>query len=313
MVTPCDVARIHDRDHTRIASVPPMSTRTGALRVVTLNAATFFEPDWEARRHELVAWLARLETDVVCLQEIHRVDGGPHTAEWVAEHADGRWWCAFGGVPLPPEMAHGRAVEFGPAVLSRWPIDEQAGFALPVNPRPVKWEAYRFRMGLLHVRTNGIDVFSVHLEPPPDQGAHRCTQARFVADRIEERRDRTSPLPPILCGDFNAEPDSDEIRFLRGLTALGGGNAYFQEAWSAVGRTDPGWTWDNRNPLASRLNVPNKRVDYVFVGDTFLRSGGTGLIASAELAFHEPLTDRLASDHFGVVVDVGWPGRPQRS
>jgi hypothetical protein len=32
-------------------------------------------------------------------------------------------------------------------------------------------------------------------------------------------------------------------------------------------------------------------------------------VRSAELAFHEPITGVLASDHFGLVVEVGWPAR----
>jgi hypothetical protein len=33
-----------------------------------------------------------------------------------------------------------------------------------------------------------------------------------------------------VMGDFNAEPDSDEIRFLRGLTGFGGPCVYFATA-----------------------------------------------------------------------------------
>ena len=42
-------------------------------------------------------------------------------------------------------------------------------------------------------------------------------------------------MPPILCGDFNAEPDSDEIRFLCSLTALDGRTTFFQDAWRVAG------------------------------------------------------------------------------
>jgi hypothetical protein len=42
----------------------------------------------------------------------------------------------------------------------------------------------------------------------------------------------------------------------------------------------------------------------VFVGDPWRRPAGAGLVEAADLAFHEPLTGTLASDHFGLVVDV---------
>ncbi len=58
------------------------------------------------------------------------------------------------------------------------------------------------------------------------------------------------------------------------------------------------------------MNIPRKRIDYVFVGDGFMREGSAGRALRAELAFHEPLTGTLASDHAGLVVDVAWPQRP---
>ena len=39
----------------------------------------------------------------------------------------------------------------------------------------------------------------------------------------------------ILCGDFNAQPDSDEIRFLSGFTVLEGRTTYYQDAWRVAG------------------------------------------------------------------------------
>ena len=117
-------------------------------------------------------------------------------------------------------------------------------------------------------------------------------------------------MPPILCGDFNAEPDGDEIRFLCSLTALDGRTTSFQDAWRAAGE-GPGYTQDWRaNAIADSMNVNRKRIDYVFVGDPFLRTGSAGRVLSASLAFHEPLTGVLASDHYGLSVDIVWPQRP---
>lgn len=117
-------------------------------------------------------------------------------------------------------------------------------------------------------------------------------------------------VPALLCGDFNAEPDSDEIRFLTSLTPLDDRTTFYQDAWRMAG-DGPGYTQDWRaNPIAASMNVNRKRIDYVFVGDPFLRVDGAGRIERAELAFHEPLTGIVASDHVGLVVDVRWPQRP---
>lgn len=88
-------------------------------------------------------------------------------------------------------------------------------------------------------------------------------------------------IPAILCGDFNAEPDSDEIRFLSSLAVIDGHTAFYQDAWRVAGE-GPGYTQDWRtNPVAAQMNVHRKRIDYVFVGDPYQRRGNAGRVVSA--------------------------------
>jgi len=290
------------------------------LRIVQLNAGSLLEPGWNERRHEIVAWLVHLRPDVICLQEVWEDEHTPNTAGWIAgELADDDWHWGFGGRPFVPSLWPDPGLRFGSAILSRWPIDATAYHALPVldddDPfvHGIPWE-------LLHARTAGLDVFSCHLAAPPQHGLHRRQQVLAIDEVIRAARadlDTMGPpghvrdaMPPILCGDFNAEPDSDEIRFLCSLTVLEGRTTYYQDAWRVAG-AGPGYTEEWRiNPIAASLNVPRKRVDYVFVGDPFLRRGAAGRVVSAELAFHEPRTGIVASDHAGLVVDVIWPDRP---
>lgn len=292
----------------------------GVLRVVQLNAGTLLEPGWDERRHEVVAWLDHLAPDVVCLQEVWESPSQPNTAGWIAEAVPGAgWhWC-FEGRPFAESLWPDPDMRFGSAVLSRWPIDEVAYHPLPVadgaDPMVggVPWE-------LVHARTAGLDVFSCHLAAAPRDAPHRRRQVLAIDEIVtaasgdgDERvglGKRRAGMPPIICGDFNAEPDSDEIRFLCGFTPLDGRTAYYQDAWRVAG-DGPGHTQDWRtHPLAAGLNVPRKRIDYVFVGDAFLRQGDAGRVLSADLAFHRPRAGTLASDHAGLVVDVVWPGRP---
>src|SRR5262249_35695414 len=123
---------------------------------------------------------------------------------------------------------------------------------------------------------------------------------------------RRAGMPPILAGDFNAGPDSDEIRFLPSLTMLEGRMTFYQDAWRVAGE-GPGYTQDWRtNRIAASLNVHRKRIDYVFVGDPFLRKGRAGRAVSAALAFDVPPTGGLASRPPGLVVDVVGPSRPHQ-
>ena len=282
------------------------------LRVVTLNAGTLFEPGWEQRRAEQAAWLDELDPDVVCLQELWRDDAHPCTAEWLVEHTDADWHWTFGGFPFPEELGAAQDLLFGSAILSHWPIDHHELHALPVDEAAAD-PMWRTRFELLHVVTAGAHVFSTHLAAPPAQAYHRVRQALFVDEIIRTAVDRRpSTMVPLLCGDFNAEPDSDEIRFLTSRATIDGRSTYYQDAWRSGGRTDPGYTGDPRtNPLCASFHVPPKRLDYVFVGDPWGRDGA-GVVEHVDLAFHEPRTGVLASDHYGLVVDVAWPAKPER-
>ena len=172
---------------------------------------------------------------------------------------------------------------------------------------------------LFHVRTAGIDLFSTHLAPAPEHGRHRLVQVAEIDRVIKATRgdrdvhrfgERREGLPPILCGDFNAEADSDEIRFLCGLTTLNDTTTFYQDAWRVAG-DGPGYTNDwKRNPFCAGLNVHRKRIDYVFVGDPFLRAGDAGRVLDVRLVADEPITGIVASDHFGVMATIVWPDRP---
>ena len=289
------------------------------LRIVQLNIGSWFEPDWDRRRHEIVAWLDELEPDVVCMEEAAESANVPNTAAWLAEHAAGTWNHVFGGAGFD-DPAYDQTLRWGPAVLSRWPIDAHQRFSLPLaaDPYPMLQAA---PWTLLHARTAGLDVFAVHLAAAPSDGLHRRVQVLAIDEHIRGIRGerdaqpppggRRSGMPPILCGDFNAEPDSDEIRFLCGLTSLDGRVAFFQDAWRIAGDGGPGLTQDWRtHPIAAALNVHRKRIDYVFVGDPFRRIGHAGRVLSARVVCDEPRTGIQASDHMGVCVEVSWPDRP---
>ena len=287
-----------------------------------LNIGSLLEPDWGRRRHEVVAWLDRLDPDIVCMQEVWQDDRHQNTAAWLVDQQPaGRWsWC-FGGFPAPAAFDPSRGFLFGSAILSRWTIAAHELFRLPGSDATTgnEWDAVELE--LLAARTAGVDVFCTHLAPMPQRASVRRQQVRFIDETVAAWRDAQSPLPPVLCGDFNAEPDSDEVRFLCGLTSVDGRDTWWQEAWRAVEPVEPGFTQHPSNPYYATFNLPPKRIDYVFVGDTWLvrdvgearndsRPTTRGRVLGASLAFHEPLTGTLASDHYGLVVDIGWPDRP---
>ena len=292
------------------------------LRVVQLNVGSLLEPGWAERRHEVVAWLRELRPDIACFQEVWEDDNTTNTAGWIVDQLpELAYQHAFGGAAFDPSLWPDPSLRFGSAVLSRWSIDASTYHRLPIDEDdPGDGIAAKVPWELLHVQTVGLDVFSCHLAAPPTDGLHRQRQVLAIDEIIREHRgdldqvgagrQRREAMPVVLCGDFNAEPDSDEIRFLCSLTTLDGRATYYQDAWRVAGE-GLGATQDWRtNDLADSMNVPRKRIDYVFVGDPFLRRGHAGRVLSASLAFHEQRTDIHASDHFGLCVDIAWPQRP---
>ena len=249
-----------------------------------------------------------LELDVLCLQEVLELESpmkeGTKLASQLDELGLEGMHRAFGLGHLMdgPWSARGHALRFGNAVLSRWPITTRHVEALPGA------DASDQQRSLLHAvvaRPAGpVDVFVTHLNWKADEGHIREAQVKHIARTVAERAPADGRHPPILCGDFNAEPGSDEIRYLRGLTRLGGeGSVRFVDAWEYAGER-PGHTFDPlRNPFARVYPRPGRRVDYVFVRGP-LRAGA-GVPQRAFLAFARPGPDGVhVSDHFGVCVDL---------
>jgi endonuclease/exonuclease/phosphatase family metal-dependent hydrolase len=297
---------------------PGMNT----LRVVTLNVGSLFEPHWERRAPRIARALAALEPDVVCLQEIADSSGRPNAAQEIVDaigdHGGDLTNLVYGGLPMVEGLYPDEPdLQFGSAVLSRFPVELVATHALPVDGEGTR--ASTMGWELVHARTAGLDIFSTHLCAAPTDANHRRVQVQEINRLIQETRtevdtDVWSPdrpeMPPILCGDFNAEPDSDEIRFLCGLTPLGGVDTFYQDSWRVAADGSVGHTNDWANPFGGNLNVHRKRIDYVFVGDPFLRRGSGGRVIEAHVVLDEEVDGVPLSDHLGVMALIAWPNSP---
>jgi endonuclease/exonuclease/phosphatase family metal-dependent hydrolase len=253
------------------------------LRVATLNLWGRNGP-WPDRLGLIRAELGRLSPRLVGLQEVMR-DEPPGTCQ--AEEI---------AAELGYEVAYSPAVTLragvqGNALLSTLPIREHRTFPLPtapgIEPRVLLYARVATEAG-------DLPVFVTHLDWQGDHGAARLAQVRFIASRVTSL---AGSLPAVIMGDFNAEPDSDEIRYLRGLHSVDGESVCFADAWIYGGDGSAGPTFCRVNDYARRAHVPSRRIDYIFTGD-----GGAPL--HTEVAFHTPVGEVWASDHFGLVSDV---------
>ena len=103
----------------------------------------------------------------------------------------------------------------GIGASSRWPIDSY-------EPRSLRGEDGAGVGEVLFARIVGdrgpIQLFVVMLDFPLHASAVRQAQVRQLASFIVESTQQRHPV--IVCGDFNAGADSDEIRMLTGRVRL---------------------------------------------------------------------------------------------
>lgn len=260
------------------------------LRCLTLNLWGRSPPIAE-RMAVVGAGLAGLRPDVVALQEVRVMPGTlPNQAETIAHAAGYQHVYA-----LATPVADG---EEGLALLSREPILEHTVLELP-HACPEE------RRILLSARVQrgerGVWVHTTHLNYRLGHGKQREDQVQAIEAAIAPRG---TDVPQVLMGDFNARPEADEIRWLRGLVTLGGRRTYFQDAWDRLHPGAAGWTWASANPYTAKLAFlePDRRIDYIFV--TPMRGDGRATVRSCEIVFRAPVAGVFASDHYGLVADV---------
>ncbi len=268
-----------------------MTDRSDLWRVATFNIWNRQGP-WTDRLPLIVAGLRELDLDVVALQEVLGFAGLPSQAH---EIAAGLGW----NVHHVPAWNVGGGLTFGNAILSPHALLD--GRSLPL-PSPPGLDTRTVAFARVDCAHGPMPVFATHLTYQHHHSDARCEQVRVLTDHVAELAPIDGP-PPVLLGDFNADPDSDEMRFLRGLTPLGGASVYFADAWTTTGN-DPvrGFTYDRENPYALRSREHSRRIDYIYVRGPGKHLCGEPL--SCSLALNTPTNDVWPSDHYAVVAEI---------
>lgn len=258
-----------------------------AVRVVTWNVWGRYG-DWVQRQEGIEASLAEASPDLVCMVESWST--GAVTQAGVTAARLGFEHSLFGGDWQQDDWTSGIGI------ASRWPVTKSDYRALTVengNPGSV-----------LFARIEGprgpIQLFGVMLDYPLDGSGVRQAQVRQLTDFIQEVTRRQHPT--VVCGDFNAGPDSDEIRMLTGRSLTAAPGLVFYDAWEVAGDGSPGITWSNRNPLAAVSMYPDRRFDYVF--SAWPRLGAVGHPLHCELLGVLGKDQPQLSDHYGVLADL---------
>ncbi len=257
---------------------------------MTWNLWWQFGP-WQARQPAIAAEFERVDPDVALLQEVWSDEGEDQAAQ-LAERS--------GRHVARTTNPEGEPQRFGNAILSRWPIRSSRMIRLPNEEGE---PSHRSALAATIETPAGPQLFTVtHLAWQYDAGPLRMRQLAEVVSLIDELREEGAEgPPPILAGDFNAVPESDEIRRLTGLSTPFVPGLIFTDCWAAVG-DGPGYTWTRDNPHSADALWPRRRLDYVFVA------------WPRQKPLSNPLTTRLAglgepgepvpSDHYAVVAEL---------
>jgi endonuclease/exonuclease/phosphatase family metal-dependent hydrolase len=256
-----------------------MTNKPSSLSILTLNVWNREGP-WPKRLPLIKSWIDRLQPDLVGLQE---VVGASHTQELLSGFGyHSEWMGTTSGI----------------AIAARWAIQARQEHWLPDDGKSSGGPALR---GMVNSPYGTIPFTCATTAFYMTHHGYKRERQMPALNEFARGRDKND-FPAILVGDFNTDPESAEIRYLKGLQSLQGGSAYWCDAWDHAGAGSKGTTWSKSNDFAAWAPWPNRRIDYIFVAQP--RLDGAGTIEHCSVVCNETVNDVWPSDHFGVFARV---------
>jgi len=275
------------------------------VRVMTWNVQGRLG-QWERRQNAISASISAAAPDLVLLQESWVEPNGHTQAALLAEeqgfHAHTAAELAgFDAYPSAPYWVVN-------AILSRWPLRPVRAVPLHDENGKPTWR-HALIVSVERPGAEGGPVLAVgtHLEHGVERSLTRQAQMEHllgeVATALGPRESWRDNLPAVVAGDFNAVPDSEELRRATGLSSPFVAEFVLVDAWDACGSTDRGATWSSENPLVPRRAVhPNRRLDYITT--TAPRQRGRGSFEWCRLSGCDAIDGVQPSDHYAVLAEV---------
>jgi endonuclease/exonuclease/phosphatase family metal-dependent hydrolase len=225
--------------------------------------------------------------DVITLQQAWSTDDRDQPAEIAAalglDHVE---VAPYAGPPGPD----GQRILL--AVISRWPLRDAISRPLP---SALARSQGRGTLGVIVDHPAGpLPVVTTHLNSSPTGSGDRVSEVRAVAELTGELAGAAdADLGPIVTGDLNAEPESDEVRLLGGLlTAPAVPGLGLEDVWHYADPAGPGYTWRWENSFVA-AGTRSARIDYILVGLS------TGVLGARMIGL-DPVDGVHPSTHAGV-------------
>jgi endonuclease/exonuclease/phosphatase family metal-dependent hydrolase len=231
----------------------------------------FDSQNWPARFNHMLGEIRQADPDVICLQEVIQRPNLPNQAASMADSLG--YYYVF--TSRDPE---GAPTRFGNAILSRYPIEASNA----VNLSPLS----DFRTALhaqIQIGGNVIDIYNTHLHNTAVNQNIRIEQIEDLKSFIAQTQ--TGGLT-FLCGDFNANPDWDEMELV------------YEDFIDVYPLFHENHLGPEHGTLNFNLDHQQRRIDYIF----FSKQGAEQLQPlQAEVFLDQPSpTGIYGSDHFAV-------------
>ena len=257
------------------------------VKVLSWNIWWKFE-NYIKRQELIFEELQILKPDILCLQEVWEDDEGSQ-AEKISDLL-GYEYCYAKSFEFDK-------VSFGNAIISKYPISKHQSLLIPID------EKFNENRTLLHAEIlyedYKVNVLCTHLNYKYNQSDIRQKQVRYILEYISNLE--KTEFPNILCGDFNADPLSDEIKIIIGLSNPVN-RTVLRDAWQITNPNDQGYTWSNKNTFAKKTLESDRRIDYIFIGKPGLN--GLGHPVKSCLIGNKEKDGIYPSDHFGIIAHL---------
>ncbi|WP_139342820.1 endonuclease/exonuclease/phosphatase family protein [Virgibacillus halodenitrificans] len=213
------------------------------------------------------------EADIVGLQEVDKHFGGrSNYQDQVGQLAEilGYYFSYAANVVFTPEEGRTENRQYGTAILSKYPLIETENVEL----KSFENEQRSIQYAKVNIQGEYLHLFNTHL------GLHRMerlTQVKEISQYINSFEE-----PKIFMGDFNAEPNSQEMKKLLSESRL-------------VDRFT-----EERNGNTFPSNAPKVRIDYI--------------LTSPSLKLHsQEVLDTQATDHLPIICVINIENRQSKS
>lgn len=233
---------------------------------------------WGGRLEKQIAWLLESEKpDIICLQEAISIEGGNSGGFFLTvEEIRDKFNMQLAYSPTVSFKFMNRSAEFGNAILSKIPIEDQnTVFTSQQYVENFDFETHDYNIrNLLHASytVNGENLHVLthhgyHLFEHKNGNDETMRQCKLIADYINNLDGKV-----ILAGDFNLSPHSQSLEQLNFILR----NLCVENEVTTT-----------RTPLTHNLEV----CDYIFTSKNLEVKGFS-------------ISDEIASDHKALIVEI---------